>query len=1053
MAHETPLYLKDVAWQGYYSREDGDLVKLFYEPALSRTMLYRRVTGYFSTDAFALAAKGLNGLFQNQGKMQLIVGCTLDEAEVQQIEDGYDLRKVVSKGLTDKLGAPVSDETTREHLGWLTWLIANGHLDVKLAIPKDANGKFRKGLGLYHSKCGLLKDASDDQIAFTGSVNETHAGWSWNWESFQVRCSWESDKDRQAIAKIEKEFESLWSNTAKFAEVMSVPEAVQNKLLEFLPKDDKFVPPPAATTPPEPTPPGVREDPDAEELRRKAWARIRDGARAEDGVMVAVETSAVIPWPHQLKAYKRMLDQWPFRLLIADEVGLGKTIEAGLIIRHAWISGQARRILILTPAGVMRQWQAELYEKFNLLVPIYTGHALCWPDHHHRVGPLEEPVGRTEWTKQPIVLASSHLMRRKDRWDDLMDAEDWDLMVVDEAHHARRKGVGTKDEKGPNRLLELLEQLREKAGALLLMTATPMQVHPLEIYDLLATLGLPQEWDEQAFLDYFDQLGKNPEEHTLHRLAKLFQVTEAVFEDVREEDVERIGKAFDMGKLSMAKVLKALREPHALTPIKHLSVKQREAAKALLKAGSPIRHRMSRHTRNLLREYHRKGLLDSPIAERDVRDLPIELSEKERALYEAVEDYVSSTYQAASKEKRSAVGFVMTIYRRRVASSFYALRRTLEKRLEALANSGPVAEEQHDRLFEDARQDERADEVMEAEEVAALEKEALTCEEASNINALLKTVHQLGTDSKALRLADELKKVFDEGYDAAIVFTQYGDTMDFLRDYLPGRLDVPIGCFSGTGGQWRDSAGQWAPCTKEEIKRRLKERQIRILICTDAAGEGLNLQTCGVLINFDLPWNPMKVEQRIGRIDRIGQPHEKVRIINMAYADTVEADVYFALSKRIGLFLGVVGKLQPILSQLPKEFEASIFAKKDQREKLRHATVSKVDGLVDDAKKAGFDIDEVSESDLMLPDLPRAPITCKDIEKTVKDEHLLPPGVVCKELDPHTFSLTIPGHDEPARVTTSPEVFDGHFQSHQFLVPDSPLYRELLERSGVEPED
>ena len=104
-----------------------------------------------------------------------------------------------------------------------------------------------------------------------------------------------------------------------------------------------------------------------------------------------------------------------------------------------------------------------------------------------------------------------------------------------------------------------------------------------------------------------------------------------------------------------------------------------------------------------------------------------------------------------------------------------------------------------------------------------------------------------------------------------------------------------------------------------------------VLVCTDAAGEGLNLQTCGALINFDLPWNPMKVEQRIGRIDRIGQKHPKVRIVNMAYADTVEADVYFSLSERIGLFKGVVGKLQPILSKLPQEFEAAILRRNADR--------------------------------------------------------------------------------------------------------------------------
>jgi hypothetical protein len=104
--------------------------------------------------------------------------------------------------------------------------------------------------------------------------------------------------------------------------------------------------------------------------------------------------------------------------------------------------------------------------------------------------------------------------------------------------------------------------------------------------------------------------------------------------------------------------------------------------------------------------------------------------------------------------------------------------------------------------------------------------------------------------------------------------------------------------------------GSWTRCTKEQIKLALKNKTIRLLICNDAAGEGLNLQYTGVLVNYDLPWNPMKVEQRIGRIDRIGQQHPIIRVINLAYKDAVEADVYFALGQRINLFQGIVGKVR-----------------------------------------------------------------------------------------------------------------------------------------------
>ena len=232
-----------------------------------------------------------------------------------------------------------------------------------------------------------------------------------------------------------------------------------------------------------------------------------------------------------------------------------------------------------------------------------------------------------------------------------------------------------------------------------------------------------------------------------------------------------------------------------------------------------------------------------------------------------------------------------------------------------MANTGGITEE-------DLSQDETADEVMDAEDAESLARESLVDEEKTTIRDLLKAVARIGTNTKARTLKAELADAFAAGYDSAIIFTQYTDTMDFLKDELaqefPGES---IACYSSAGGKTRDKAAFWTGCGKEQIKQRLKAGAIKFLVCTDAASEGLNFQFCGFLVNYDLPWNPMKVEQRIGRIARIGQRYPKIRIVNLAYLDTVEADVYFALGKRINLFEGLVGRLQPILSRLPEQFE------------------------------------------------------------------------------------------------------------------------------------
>ena len=347
------------------------------------------------------------------------------------------------------------------------------------------------------------------------------------------------------------------------------------------------------------------------------------------------------------------------------------------------------------------------------------------------------------------------------------------------------------------------------------------------------------------------------------------------------------------------------------------------------------------------------------------------------------------------------------------------------------------------RLEEDLPQDERADEMISAEEAMELENLAAQAGEKDSINALLKQIAQLPTDSKALRLEEELKKALAGGKDSAIVFTQYTDTMNFLKDFLPDRLNLSIACYSGTGGLKRDASGSWISCTKEEIKRLLREGAFDVLLATDAAAEGLNLQYCGVLVNYDLPWNPMKVEQRIGRIDRIGQTHPTVQIINMAYENTVEADVYFALSKRIGLFKGVVGKLQPILSQIPRQFEATVLAPGD-RERGRHEMVSNLERLVDETEATGFDIDAVSEADMEPPEFPPSPFEPKYMDTLLGDESLLPPGYAAEELEPGTYALAVSGFTEKARITTRPQVFDQHFESHQLLLPDGELYKRML---------
>ncbi|MBF0503304.1 MAG: DEAD/DEAH box helicase family protein, partial [Candidatus Riflebacteria bacterium] len=829
--NQSCFLLPNVDWHASYSHEDGDLITSFYEPALRCGILYRRVTGYFSGGVLTVIANGMLELLRNGGRMELVTGCTLTAEDVLKIEQGLKLQEVLTErlvqGFPDLEGSP---EEQRERLGWLAWMVAHGHLQIKVAIPRTGAGKPIAGMGLVHAKTGLITDVSGNIMAFSGSLNETEAGWKHNWESFSVSCSWRGEWDRKRIAKTEADFHALWTNTAKSAEVFDIPTALQEKLLQFIPNEDPrlvganttakstdaaIIPgvPDLPVAPVDVTDVETRENttPIPPEKIAELWHFLRKiPGRDPDGPSVAITTSTVTPWPHQIRAYQRMLKQWPIRLLIADEVGLGKTIEAGLIIRHLLISGRVKRLLILAPKAVLKQWQGELYEKFNLLIPIYTGQTLIHPQHHASAGPLETVVSSDVWEQEPCLLVSSQLARRRERQKELMDVSNWDLIILDEAHHARRRGAGTTQEGGANLLLRLMRALRQKAESLLLLTATPMQVAPVEVWDLLDLLGVPDEWTDEVFVKFFDEVQRESDDAGLQRLAKLFQVCEMRFGALPEQEVERVAQHLLLSAIDRKKILDALRESSSMIPIKRLTPKQRVGALAILRIGSPVRALMSRHTRTLLREYHRRGLLTQNVPKRLVEDLPIEMNAAERQLYQDVEEYISTTYQAASQKQKPAVGFIMTIYRRRMASSFHALKKTLLNSLERL-NQGDALQ---DKLrTEQIEEEDLPDDGCEENAAADAPDEALAAaalvEKRESILGLLRSVATLGSDTKALRLEKEIRSLMESGFDAAIVFTQYTDTMDYLKEFLTDRLDIPIGCFSGGGGQYREPSGSW----------------------------------------------------------------------------------------------------------------------------------------------------------------------------------------------------------------------------------------------------
>ncbi|MER3487819.1 MAG: hypothetical protein C4307_03355, partial [Chloroflexota bacterium] len=615
---------------------------------------------------------------------------------------------------------------------------------------------------------------------------------------------------------------------------------------------------------------------------------------------------------------------------------------------------------------------------------------------------------------------------------------------------ARRKDFLDLSLRRPNRLLELLEGtdglegLARKTRGLLLLTATPMQVHPVEVWDLLAQLGLAGRWgaSERSFLRYFEELrlaAASPHDADWHLLAAMAR-DELEFGGPIDEEVARLFE----DRVGFAGWTRLRDFPYSSEPerdARAMSDGDRAALVALLRHLTPLRRRMFRHTRNLLRRYQARGLLPGKIADREPEPRWIEFEPDEERLYRRIDEYISSFYRKYEGE-RKGLGFVMTVYRRRLTSSFAALERSLERRLAFLrgetADLGLTDEDTED---EDLSAD--VTEELQAEEGSGRLR-SIGAEEIGYVADFLRELRGLGTDTKFDQLAKDLDAALAKR-DSVVIFTQYADTVDHLKEKLRQIYGHRVACYTGRGGErWAEVA--WAPASKEEIKRAFRDGEIQILLGTDALAEGLNLQTCGVEINYDAPWNPMRLEQRIGRIDRIGQRHDEVWVWTYFYADTVEAQVYERLGKRIDWFRGVIGPLQPILHRVERTIRELALEDPERRSVRMQDELRSLEEEIDRVRQEGFDLDSLLEERVAAPPAAVPPVGQQELEGFLTGSSALGRRFRAHPEVSRAYRVTVGG--EEVAVTFDPAVADEHPDTVRLLTFGDRLLEELLSSVG-----
>ncbi|MCI0335700.1 MAG: SNF2-related protein [Planctomycetes bacterium] len=882
----SPGSLRTRVWKRFLRGPDPTLVDELYTPALSEAVRYDRCCAYFSSSVLAAAARGFAGLIRRliamgedapRPAVRLIVNEELSADDVRALTESGDTSEL-EKLLARRFKNP-QDVLEKQRLQMLGWLAKVGLLEVRVGI-------MRHGGGIVHGKFGIMTDEGGDAVVFSGSGNETAQGLIANYERLEVSGSWD-DPDR--YNEYATEFDLLWKDSHPDVHTVTLPEALRLKLIRL-----------AADEPPlnEPTNALVRQ------RAAMVWKFIMEAPYLSNGGATCDATAMIDLWPHQRNVVNEAADSWPEGRLLCDEVGMGKTIQAILVLRRLLSGRGVRRALLLLPAGLLKQWQAELREKGGLVIPRLEGTTnLVWPD-----GRSKRVEGLAEALRQDVLLMSRETARTQNNLAYLLAAEPWDLLLLDEAHAARRRKQEEREFNSGNLLLGLLRQLqlRRRVRGILLLSATPMQTHPWEPWDLLSVLGEGGAWlsDFSAVRDYYHVLAAVSTgscDLGSARKAAVVITADAEFPPMPGE----ANPCREADQIAHRLVF--------ATPAK------RAQLAAWLRRGSPLCRRMHRNTRNTLRRYYDLGLLDAPPPQRRVEDIDFDYADaRERDVYNAVTSYIERRFDELERE-RPGKGFVMTIYRRRASSSPVALERSLRRRREGLLRV--IQLRAHDLIIlpDDAPELLDADDLPEGDESGAIsaalpQNPEVASRELAEIDNLLDDLRQLGpVDSKRDRFFDLLKQVTDDGR-PALVFTEYADTMEYLRNELGDYFGDRLACYSGDGGKVRDESG-WKTVTKDVITRLLREGKLSVVICTDAASEGLNLQAAGAVVNYDLPWNPSRVEQRIGRIDRIGQKCPRVWVINMFLHDSVDERVYRVLRSRCHLFEHFVGAMQPVLAR------------------------------------------------------------------------------------------------------------------------------------------
>jgi len=904
-----------------------DITEKITKPLLNVSTNYDRVTGFFSPTALLILIEEFVAVWKSGGAVRLIMGFhdqnNIFDAEVHVANDVIQAVSLALRGQVEEIGKLLSDRD-KEVISQLCTVRA---LQVRLAIPTEKyhriikNGKWDNEGPIFHSKFAIFHhekiltkkqnlfskiksyfsnklepaikpqkyQSSNSRLSkgkqftvVTGSQNDSRTAFTGNVEDAIVHRSAKSNERRFASFFVDR-FEDLWWKSEELPEVVLVP--FNSEFLKFM---DDVTNKGATNSKTSDTNPTEEENSD---LRMLTWKKFYENTSSSPIYHPHLFPKVGL-LPHQMNVYREILSRWPIRGIIADEVGLGKTIEAGSIIDYCRRFLDLKQICIITPAALVGQWQNEMKTFFDMDFAIYHSTKNQYESLIEELPMQTKHVFADETPELKII--SWHYLRSKSV--DKLGENLPELLIVDESHNARTSGDGK-----PTQFLNFLKELRNKIPHILLLTATPYQTKLKDMQDLLELVGLPPEHGISSL-----------EKHVAYISSKSKQTFESDLERVYTTHSSLLNYApkIHIFNHESLKNLSDIEFPQTKRLSFYAKGRILSIQRELVILCHPTNLLMARNTREQLKQ---SGYI-FPLTH--LHGSSIKLSADQIKWFELLESYLCNHHQMVEERAyptQVSIGFNRNNFRLRVVSSIDAAIATLESREKKLKEVWMVLKKGDTLPGKSDKIDEKKLRVIKSS--AELESSYL-----NEVLVQLKRVFvqkKSVKDPKLAQLELEVKKYLS-GKNKILIFSQYTATTKAVMRALSvlGKSHT-IGRYDGNAvGIYDYSSSNIISKTKEEMKAALKNGDIEILICSNMASEGLNLQTASVVINVDIPYNPAVLMQRFGRVDRLGQKSSKVHLVNLYYPGTVEDNIFSALARRWDELVAVTGSAPKILDEV-----------------------------------------------------------------------------------------------------------------------------------------